>query len=744
MPSLRIPESPARERLAAAVGGLVILVILLAVLSGSRPRLAATNTRVLASGLDFTVQPGQERCQSGESVPQEASSLRLYVSTFDRPTGPPLEVSIRDSAGGIATSAQIPGGYRPGVLHARIPQPDRDVASGSFCLRNAGTAPAAFAGNFTGINPSAFNPEELKPPSGEGIRVDYFREGSESWFELGPDIAHRFAQFKPSFFRSWTMWVVLAALFLLYGAAAEVQCRSSWSGAVPTAAGERGSSASGARKVVRRARHRALRWLPAAGWACAAIATANAAVWAGVTPAFQVPDETSHVGYAQYLAETGRPPSLKAIEQSDDPLTMSDEYMAVLRHLPFTVEGKPSWSSRQDDDLRVLLERSQLSRRQELGGGGATRYSPLYYALEAVPMRAGARLDAIDRLFAMRLVPPLFAGITVAFAFLFLRELFPGTPWSWTLGALAIALQPVFGFMSGGVNNDNLLWPAAAALIYLMARAFRRGLSPGLGLAMGVTGVVGFLAKPSMLSLLPGAAFGVFLMVWRGQREHRRRAVLGAGAAAAAFLMPTLTWLALETTLLNRPLGATTGALSTGSLKVQPSLVGQASYLWQFFLPKLPFMEDAFGSYPDYPVWDVYIRGFIGRFGWFQYGFPIWANQLGLAVLIGVGAAAAVALVKAGPRVRGRWAELSCHAVMALGVLALNGIAGYRSRLATGIGFEQPRYLFPVLALYGAVVALAARAGGRRWGPSVAAFLVVLAAGHSLFAMLVTVGRYYA
>ena len=33
-------------------------------------------------------------------------------------------------------------------------------------------------------------------------------------------------------------------------------------------------------------------------------------------------------------------------------------------------------------------------------------------------------------------------------------------------------------------------------------------------------------------------------------------------------------------------------------------------------------------------------------------------------------------------------------------------------------GYEQPRYLFPLLALYGALIALAARGAGRRYGPA--------------------------
>ena len=51
----------------------------------------------------------------------------------------------------------------------------------------------------------------------------------------------------------------------------------------------------------------AVRRIPRAGRICFAIAFVNAAVWGVVVPPFQVPDEISHFGYAQYFAETGKP-----------------------------------------------------------------------------------------------------------------------------------------------------------------------------------------------------------------------------------------------------------------------------------------------------------------------------------------------------------------------------------------------------------------------------------------------------
>ena len=57
-----------------------------------------------------------------------------------------------------------------------------------------------------------------------------------------------------------------------------------------------------------RAGHRAWRRIPRAGRACFVIAFVNVAIWSVIVPPFMVPDETSHFGYAQYLAETGQPP----------------------------------------------------------------------------------------------------------------------------------------------------------------------------------------------------------------------------------------------------------------------------------------------------------------------------------------------------------------------------------------------------------------------------------------------------
>jgi hypothetical protein len=81
--------------------------------------------------------------------------------------------------------------------------------------------------------------------------------------------------------------------------------------------------------------------------------------------------------------------------------------------------------------------------------------------------------------------------------------------------------------------------------------------------------------------------------------------------------------------------------------------------------------------------------------------------------------------------------------LIAVGLLGLLNWIGYGVQLGEAEGFEQARYLLPLLGLYGAIVALAARGAGRRYGPALGVLIVSVAILHSLLAMLLTMTRYY-
>jgi 4-amino-4-deoxy-L-arabinose transferase-like glycosyltransferase len=487
----------------------------------------------------------------------------------------------------------------------------------------------------------------------------------------------------------------------------------------------------------------AVRRIPRAGRACALIALVNAAIWTIVVPPFHVPDEISHFGYAQYLAETGKPPP-----QTPNAAQYSDEEQLALTRLHFfTVVGhaeqRPIWTRSDDRGLRDALA-TEPSRRGAGGASSATNQPPLYYALAAIPYWASPSHDILDRLALMRLLSALLAAGTVLCVYLFVRELLPGTPWAWTVGALAVAFQPTFMFVAAGVQGDNLLFLVCAAVLLLLARAFRRGLTLRRGVLIGVATAVGVLGKLTFLAFVPGIALALLLLVL-GARRDRGLAVRAAGAAAAIVAAPVALYALLNATVWDRG-GATAGGVTDATVASSAvSIRERLVYIWQELLPRLPFMHDAL---PGYPPWSLWFHGFIGHFGWLDYAFPSWAYDVA-GILFLLVAALALAAVAAAVRAYG-WSGLAWRrplalvlAMLAAGLIVVIGWQGVTYRHDTGFDFEQARYLLPLLAPYGLLVALAARGAGRRWGPAVGAALVVLAMAHGLFAELLTVSRYY-
>ena len=209
----------------------------------------------------------------------------------------------------------------------------------------------------------------------------------------------------------------------------------------------------------------------------------------------------------QYLAEWGTVPGVPKGPHLD-----SAEFSLAFESIPWSVEGRPTWYAH---DVRGLHRRlAHLDRRPGSVGPSAINNPPLYYALDAVPYELGRSAYFFDTLLLMRLLAALLAAVTVAFTFLFVREVLPSQPWAARVGALAVAFQPMFGFMSGAVNNDMGVNAGGAVLIYLLVRALVRGLSTRLALAP--------LADPAReIDRLQRPGCQVLVLCHREGRSHR-------------------------------------------------------------------------------------------------------------------------------------------------------------------------------------------------------------------------------
>jgi Predicted membrane protein (DUF2142) len=477
-----------------------------------------------------------------------------------------------------------------------------------------------------------------------------------------------------------------------------------------------------------------LRRIPRAALICALVACLNAACWSIITPAFQVPDETAHFAYVKQLAETGSLPTSSSIEG------LSAEEISVLDALRYyKVRQQP-----QNHTIASATELSQFKNEMSVvpkdkgsnSAGVATSQPPLYYALQTIPYTLAGK-SLLGRLQLMRLFSALFAGLTALFAYMFIREALPSEPWAWAVGGLSVALAPLLGFISGAVNPDAMLFAVSALTFYLLARAFRRGLTMPLAGAIGVVMAIGLVTKLNFVGLVPGILLGLVIVSARVARDSRRSAVRMLALAAGIGLLPGVLVLLVDSLSHGVLLGQISGTVATG----KGSFLGELNYIWQLYLPRLP------GTVSDFPglltARQFWFNGYVGLYGYLDTTFPSWVYDAALVPAAALLLLCCRSLLAARAELRSRAAEFVTYAVITLGVLTMIGASSYRLFPGIDAEYTEVRYLFPMLALLGVLLALAARGAGRRWGPVVGVVIVILFLAHDVFSQMLVVGRFY-
>ena len=476
-----------------------------------------------------------------------------------------------------------------------------------------------------------------------------------------------------------------------------------------------------------------LRSVPRAAWVCALVAVLNAACWSVISPPFQVPDEPSHFAYVQRLAETGSLPTGPAEKfPNAEVVALNDLHYPEVRERPAVDTISTAAAQRKlEHDLARPYARTGSG-----DAGVAASQPPLYYALETIPYSLGSGGTILDRLALMRLLSALMGGLTALFAYLFLREALPSTRWAWTVGGLGVALAPLLGIMSGAVNPDALLFAVSAALFYCLARGFRRGITPRLAIAIGAVLAIGFVTKLNFLGLLPGGILGLILLCVREARTSRQSAYRCLGLALSVGASPILLYILVNAASGRPAIGTLSSAISfTGK---RGSILHEISYVWQFYLPRLPGMRSYFHGFPTTRIF--WFDGLVGLYGWLDTTFPHWVYNAALIPAVILAVLFARALVISRGALRERLTELLTYLAMSCGVLYIVGADDY---LHVPGSYAEPRYVLPMLALWGAVLALAARGAGRRWGPVAGVLIVTLVMAHDLFSQLIVISRYY-
>jgi hypothetical protein len=478
-----------------------------------------------------------------------------------------------------------------------------------------------------------------------------------------------------------------------------------------------------------------LRGVPTAAWVCALVAFLNAACWSVISPPFENPDEPSHFAYVQLLAETGNLPKSSAETFPHQEYTVLNDlhYSQVRFH---SEQGTISSEAEQRTLERDLAKPLPRTGVEEATGVSAAQ-PPLYYALETIPYGLASFGTMLDQVALMRLLSALMGGFTALFAYLFLREALPGARWAWTVGGLGVALAPLPAQMSGAINPDALLFAVSAALFYCLARGFRRGITPRLAVAIGAVLAVGVSAKLNFLGLVPGALLGVLALCVVEARRSRATAYRCLALALGVGASPILLY-GVVNALSGGPIAGSFSPIVTFG-RNGGSILKELGYIWQFYLPRLPGMSHDFHGILTTRVF--WYDGLVGLYGWLDATFPSWVYNAALIPTALGAALLARALFMYRGALASRAIEVAVYLTIGLGVLILIGADDYLHKQPGE--YAEPRYLLPMLALWGAALALAARGAGRRWGPVAGVAIVSLVLAHDVFSQLLVISRYY-
>jgi hypothetical protein len=674
----------------AAIFGLPLVAFVLIWCAIPRPFYTGTDS-VSQTTLTGPIGHGTRACVSGLQIPAGTRYLQVGLASGGR-TAPRVRTIVQTPAGtahSVVVGLPIPGAVpRLAVPVPRVPagmpsEPARlclRADHGSFAL-GASDAASGFSGviHAPGISPFDRVAVWYRPPVG----------ARRSLLDELPAMASRAARLAPGYVEPWLFWVVFIGVLPLVGLLAVRLLALAVAGGTPV--------------------RRLALWLFVIG-------ALNGASWAVITPAFQSPDEVDHYAYTEALITRGAKPSpyVQATNRwstAEGDALLATDFQTDHQISDTRAPGLPADVARYRD----LLAHSPPARGDGGGYQTTSSYGPLYYYAVAPGYLLGG--SPLSRLGGMRLCSALIGALAGVFALLAMLELVPRRPELAVLAGLAVALEPLYSFLSGAVNNDIGIDAGAAAVAYLLVRLVRRGLPPWSTVALGA--LLGILpwVKSSAYELWVMTLIGLLAAGWAHRSRLRaglatgrrslaaaRPALVGGAAAVVVFLLGYLLCRHLNTALTPAPpvkgavdaaATSTTGAAS-GPVRAaldQPGMF--IVYLWQALLPPIAGMTRHFppvGSVGEL----IFIRRGWGGFGWYDTFFPWWVYRvieiaMGLALVLGL-----VALWQRRATIGEWWPRVAVVALLPI-VVFIGFESAFWTLTNRPLVAEMGRYEFPAL-----------------------------------------------
>ena len=469
--------------------------------------------------------------------------------------------------------------------------------------------------------------------------------------------------------------------------------------------------------------------LPASLAVLLAIALIEAVAWACVMPPLQGPDEVGHFAYTQKIVEAGEIP-WRAVGGAPEPGTAPystevDRTLVAAAILPSWGNPSARTASTELDERRWGREQERLTDTERADGGFTSSMAnpPAYYLYESIPYALASSADIYDRALLLRLANLPLLIVFVVFCWLVAGRLLGGSRWLQTVAAGAVVLQPQVSHLAATANPDIALAAIWSAALYVMLRTLDTGLSRGRIAWLVLLVALSSLTQPRGLALLVPAV-ATILLAWRRDGSGGKRAVpvalaLGGACGVLLLVLYAMQW------------------------EVSVSRTRQfASYLWQFYLPRLDFMDPSIS--PGWGVKQAFLDRLFSGYAQLEIAPPAW-----VLTALAIGAVVLVVMALVGVWVRRRSlarrpeVAVVC-ALLVLGYVFVLHVVAFRSLLDAPDPIITGRYLLPLMPLYGVAFALAVSWLPRRVAVSASAVVLVALTVIQLEAFALLFERFYA
>lgn len=400
-------------------------------------------------------------------------------------------------------------------------------------------------------------------------------------------------------------------------------------------------------------------------------------LYVALVPPWQAPDEPKHFEYVRLLYDKRR-----SVDWSDIDPTLEQEIIQSMDRYDYWRFGRFNKVGRSFNDLW-----GGASHKLEQPSLAYLLYVPLLFLLPPH--------ETALQLYAFRLMSVLLATLVVLLAYLTARELFPDDPVMQVGVPAFVALLPMHTFLTSSLNSDHLAEALVSLSLFLLVRIFRRGLSVGYLVGIGVAILLAALAKRTSLFMVLSLVAAIPLYL------ASRNYSLSWGKALLIGLSLVMGLVTLGIASIGR-----IEEMLTGTSPGLAAVVHDAR-VYYFFLPsqQFPLVWDKgyLGSeaLAIYRHWiGVLFRSFWGNFGWLNLPLRTgWYQVLGVACLISLVGLLWLAIRAKRVTWLARW---QTGVLLSFGLAILFSIGMIYAKHIRSLGFEwagapQGRWLFPLV-----------------------------------------------